>query len=74
MGRRQDRLAPHTASLPVDTNRLAHVVGLRRQGYRPYTAQPPPPPHSAAEFGRFCRIGLPNFWVSESRRFGLPNL
>ena len=33
----------------------------------------PPPPDSAAEFGRFCRIGLPNCWVSESHRFVLPN-
>ena len=32
-----------------------------------------PPPNSAAEFGRFCRIGLPNCWVSKSRRFVLPN-
>ena len=36
-------------------------------------ATPPPPPISAAEFGRFCRIGLPNCWVSESRQFVLPN-
>ena len=33
----------------------------------------PPPPNLAAEFGRICRIGLPNCWVSESRRFVLPN-
>ena len=32
----------------------------------------PPPPKSAAEFGRFCRFVLPICWVSEFRRFVLP--